>query len=221
MALNACVSVKRLVMGPIQNNVYLIDDGGSLLVVDPTCDAGRILAAAEKIGQRAFSAIVLTHAHWDHVGAAKELRELSGARVVASAADAPYIDGSKRLDPSHRRFAPCAVDERVSEGDIVEVGAMRWRVLETPGHTPGSMCLFLEPSYGSNVEGAPVLIAGDTLFAGTHGRTDFVGGDPAAMRTSLKKLSELPAETLVLTGHNDLTTIGREARWLARGGIYR
>ena len=209
----ACANVEFLVMGPIENNVYLIGDDSATLVVDPTCDAQRIVSALEG---RAPEAIVLTHAHWDHVGAAKDLRDATGAHVVASAIDAPFISGRRQLDPSHRPFAPCPVDVAVSDGDVVRVGKMSWQVMATPGHTPGSMCLFLA---ADERDGAPVLIAGDTLFAGAHGRTDFVGGDPSAMRTSLKRLASLPEDTLVLPGHNGLTTIGRELPWLQRGSL--
>ena len=212
-----CVAVKYLVMGPIENNVYVIDDGVGICVVDPTCDAARV---AKELGDRPLDCIVLTHAHWDHVGAAKELRDLTGARVIASAVDAPVIAGERMLDASHRRFEPCPVDCAVEDGAVVEIGNMHWKVFETPGHTPGSMCLFLDPQFGSR-EGAPVLIAGDTLFAGAHGRTDFVGGDPVAMRNSLRRLAELPPETIVLPGHNNLTTIARELPWLQAASAIR
>ena len=82
------------------------------------------------------------------------------------------------------------------------------------------MCLFLDAAGTANPEGMPLLVAGDTLFAGAHGRTDFVGGDPASMKASLKRLADLPDETLVLPGHNDLTTIGREKLWLQRGSLF-
>ena len=204
-----CVGVEFLVMGPIENNVYLVDDGTAAFVVDPTCDAARIV---RELDGRTPAAIVLTHAHWDHVGAAAELRELTGARTIASAADAPFITGERSLDPSHRPFAPCPIDQVVEDGDEVEIGATRWKVILTPGHTPGSMCLFCD---ATGREGAPVLVAGDTLFAGAHGRTDFVGGDPSAMGKSLRRLAELPDDTIVLPGHNALTTIAREKLWIA------
>lgn len=88
---------------------------------------------------------------------------------------------------------------------------MSWQVIATPGHTPGGVCYFLE---ADGREGAPVLLSGDTLFAGTHGRVDFPESNPAAMRESLRRLAELPAETIVLPGHNAFTTIARERSWL-------
>lgn len=216
MAVKPCVKLEVLVMGPIENNVYIIEGPGATFVVDPTEQAGRIV---EVLNGRKLVAIVLTHAHWDHVGAAAELRALTGARTIASAIDAPFIDGSGQLGAGHREFDPCPIDEAVADGDVVQIGEMPWNVLVTPGHTPGSMCLFLDSEHGSDPSGVPVLVAGDTLFAGAHGRTDFTGGSPAAMRESLKRLAQLPEETLVLPGHNTLTTIALESPWLANGGF--
>lgn len=203
-----CVSVEYLILGPISNNVYIISDGSATIVVDPSCRADEILKA---LGNRKVDAIVLTHRHSDHVGAAKELREKTGATVIASAIDAPYISGEAKAHDD-MRFEPCPIDHTVSDGDILKIGNMPWKVLGTPGHTPGGICLFIDPQFGSNPAGAPVLISGDTLFCGSIGRTDFQGGDMGAMRRSLKRLAALPDETIVLPGHESLTKIGDERK---------
>ncbi len=201
-----CVDVEFLVLGMIQTNTYIISDGTTTFVVDPSCDADQIMQA---VGDRQVDTILLTHRHSDHVGALKEIHERTGATVVASTIDAPWITGEK-VAPDDMQFDPCPVDKTLNDGDIFQVGNMRWKVISTPGHTPGGISLFLDPQYGNHPDGDPVLIAGDTLFCGSIGRTDFSGGDMRAMRSSLRRLAQLPDETIVLPGHNDLTKIGYE-----------
>ncbi|WP_261428483.1 MBL fold metallo-hydrolase [Xiamenia xianingshaonis] len=204
-----CVKVEYLVLGPIENNVYVISDRQATIVVDPSCEPDVI---TEALGGREVDAIVLTHCHWDHVGAAAELRKRTGAAVIASQADGEVIAGTRGGDTGSRDFDPCPVDVFVGDGDVAKIGNMAWKVIATPGHTPGGICLFLDPEFGSNSQGAPVLVAGDTLFAGSIGRTDFPGGSMQDMKHSLKRLAALPDETVVLPGHNQMTRIGDERR---------
>ncbi|MEG2933053.1 MAG: MBL fold metallo-hydrolase [Gordonibacter sp.] len=204
-----CVSVEFLVLGMLENNVYLISDGTATMVVDPTCKADKIV---EALNGRKLDAIILTHRHSDHVGAAKELADKTGATVIASAIDAPMICGDEKLPRDDTRFNPCPVDRMLADGETLKLGGMPWKTIMTPGHTKGSMCLFLDPEHTDNPVGTPVLISGDTLFCGSIGRTDFAGGDLNDMRRSLKRLSSLPDDTVVLPGHNDQTTIGAERR---------
>ncbi len=202
------VDVGYLVLGPIANNVYIISDGHGTMLVDPSCEARSILAA---LGDTPLDAIVITHRHHDHIGAAAELRKRTGAPVIASAVDAPAIEHPHKEDFSEPPD-PCTVDRTVAHGDVVRVGDMEWKVMETPGHTEGSICLFIIPQHGNHEQGLPVLISGDTLFAGSVGRTDFEGGSLSDMRASIKKLAALPDDTVVLPGHNALTTIADERR---------
>ena len=203
----ACVTAGFMVMGPLQNNVYFITDGKATFVVDPSCDADAII---EALGGVSLDAIVITHRHHDHTGAAALLQKKTGAQLIVSSVDAPFVSGERPDPDGHPGVDPCRVDVQVSDGDVVKLGDMAWKVILTPGHTPGSMCLFLDPAFGNDPEGAPLLISCDTLFCSTIGRTDFAGGSIEDMRRSLKKLAMLPDETVVLPGHNDLTSIGAE-----------
>ena len=204
-----CTKLRYRVLGPIQNNVYCVEDGaGGVIVVDPEESVDAILEMADGAP---VSAIFVTHRHHDHIGALRALKEATGAPVYASAIDAPGIE-----EPPVSRFGkqpdPCTIDNKLEDGDTVEVGACTWRAMLTPGHTEGSLCYYLEPASAPNPEGMPLLLSGDTLFHGTIGRTDFEGGSMSDMRASMRKLGTLPDETIVFPGHSELTSIGTE-RW--------
>ncbi|MDO5335805.1 MAG: MBL fold metallo-hydrolase [Coriobacteriia bacterium] len=202
----ACVEVSMLVLGPYATNTYFISDGKSTIVVDPSCQVDRIM---DFLGGRKVDAIFATHSHNDHVTAMAELRKRTGAPVYASAVDAAVIEVGDDAPP-------CKVDVRLRDKAKVVVGNMTWKAMLTPGHTKGGMCFYLAPEEGSNPRGAGVLVSGDTLFCGSIGRTDFNGGNMADMKRSLKRLSQMPDNTVVLPGHNSLTTIADEQRRVFR-----
>ena len=108
------------------------------------------------------------------------------------------------------RAEPCPVDVWLNDGDTVEIGACTWQAMLTPGHTEGSMCFYLDSEHVPNASGKPMLVSGDTLFNGTIGRTDFEGGSIQDMARSMRKLAKLPDETIVLPGHDQITSIGAE-----------
>jgi glyoxylase-like metal-dependent hydrolase (beta-lactamase superfamily II) len=178
------------------------DDGeGPLIVVDPAGDERELLAA---IDSRPVAAVVLTHGHFDHLGAARALLSATGAPLAVHEADAVAITSAAGSGGAPFGFdysAPRA-DRLLNEGDVVQAGTLRLAVIHTPGHTPGSICLF----------GEGHLFAGDTLFSGSIGRTDFPGGDMAAMRRSIARLSTLDDAVVVHAGHGPDSTIGRERR---------
>lgn len=198
--------VRRLQLGDLQTNCWLVDDGagGPLLVIDPAGDAEVLLDA---IAGDDVSIVVLTHGHFDHLGAADAVREATGAPLAVHEADAGFITsavttGGVMFGYDH---STSAAERTLADGDTIEAGTLRFRVLHTPGHTPGSICL-LEEAEGQ-------LFSGDTLFAGSVGRTDFPGGDGRALSRSIaEKLAGLPPETVVHSGHGPDTTVGREVR---------
>lgn len=201
------IAVRQLALGELDTNCWLVSDGagGPLVVIDPAGEPERLLL---EIGSRAVAAVVLTHGHFDHLGAAAALLARTPAPLLVHEADAPSItdalaNGGAAFGFDH--VAPAA-DRTLADGDIVEAGTLKLKVMHTPGHTPGSICLLAETDAG------PHLFSGDTLFAGSVGRTDFPGGNGRELARSIARLATLPPETVVHTGHGPDTTIERESR---------
>lgn len=196
--------IRRAITGPLQTNCWIVDDGrgGPLVVIDPAGDAATLL---EMISDDTVEWVVLTHGHFDHLGAVREVLAAAGGRLAAHSADATWITTPEGNGAALFGFQDTAppVNRRLEEGDIVLAGDLELEVLHTPGHTPGSICL------RSGLE----LFSGDTLFAGSVGRTDFPRGDSRALSHSIgSKIAPLRDDTVVHPGHGPDTTIGRERR---------
>jgi hydroxyacylglutathione hydrolase len=212
-----------LPVGLLQCNCSIVGDPETheAVVIDPGDEVKRILGILTKHGLK-VRAIVSTHAHIDHVGGLAKLHHATGAPVLMHRDD---LDLYQHLPEQAswlgvRTPETTDVDSFLREGDTVRWGNYEARVLHTPGHTRGSLCLYL-PVEAESHDGridvsqdahlAPQLFAGDTLFAGSIGRTDLWGGSfPEIMRSLQTKILELPDETFVLPGHGPETTVGEE-----------
>ncbi len=193
-------------VGPLQCNCSVIGDEGTRegMVIDPGDDINGVLALVQKHGL-AVKQIVVTHAHIDHVGGAMKLRQATGAPILLNQNDYALL---KMLDVQAAWVGMASpgkveIDQALSDGDKLRAGSLEAAVLHTPGHTEGSVCLYFPAQQK--------LIAGDTLFAGSIGRTDLPGGSLEKILQSLhQRLLALPDETVVIPGHGSLTTIGEE-----------
>lgn len=216
MALATEPEIRVLEVGSFQANCYLVTDPGTkdTVVIDPGAEGKDILAAINEAGLKVV-AIVCTHGHVDHVGAAGTVREATGAPLLIHKADAEMLSSPMLSLASfipggggaaNRKVSP---DRQVGEGDRVDFGSLSLVVCHTPGHTPGGISLVLE----REPEGPSLCFAGDTLFAGSIGRTDFPGGDWPTLEASIKNvIYRLPDRTIVLPGHGPETTVEREKR---------
>jgi len=201
-------------VGLLQCNCSIIGDplAREALVLDPGDEVHRIM---DLLGRHRLKvkAIVSTHAHIDHVGGLKKLHDYTGAPVLMHRDDVPLYQAME-MQAGFLGIEPpplTEVDQFLREGDTLEWGGLAAQVIHTPGHTPGSSCLYLPPEAGKVTIPAPLLFAGDTLFAGSIGRTDLWGGSMEEIMDSLRgKLLALPDDTVVHPGHGASTTIGRE-----------
>ncbi|MDD5706776.1 MAG: MBL fold metallo-hydrolase [Kiritimatiellae bacterium] len=184
------------------NCAVLWDRQRAATVVDPGEDAERILGVLRSSGLT-LRQIVLTHGHIDHISALDVLLAVQPVPVKMHAADAAWAFTDVNVFPPYNNVParPAALEE-IDEGSLLAAGDTSFRVLHTPGHSPGSICLYCESE--------ALLISGDTLFAGTVGRTDLPGGNGSKLARSLKRLAVLPDAVTILPGHGPATTIGDE-----------
>jgi hydroxyacylglutathione hydrolase len=198
--------LETFAVGPLHCNCTLLGDeeAGEAIVVDPGDEVGRIHRRLSELGLK-LKQILVTHAHIDHVGGALKLKKLTGAPILLNENDLPLLKMMEMQAawvgvPTPETAPP---DASLSDGLVVGLERYPAEVLHTPGHTQGSVCLHFAP--------LKMVIAGDTLFAGSIGRTDLPGGDGRQIIESIEtRLLALPDETKVLPGHGPATTIGRE-----------
>ncbi len=198
-----------LPVGMLQCNCSVFGDESTreAMVVDPGDDIPQVLAVLEKHGLR-LTSIVITHAHIDHIGGAQKLKAATGAPIYMNANDedlARHLDAQAAwlgMDTPER----AEIDGQLRDGDTLRLGSVEFHTLHTPGHTQGSISLWI-PSENK-------LVAGDTLFRESIGRTDLPGGDPRQILRSIHdKLLTLPGEAVVIPGHGGQTTIQHEKRF--------
>lgn len=193
-----------IVTGSIQENCYLVGDSSELLLIDPGDEAEKIKQRIDKQGYH-IKYIVLTHCHWDHIGAVAQMKKITGAELVLCRTEAenycnPYVNLMESFGANEILPKPNLL---VSEGEEIVSGKYRFHVLETPGHTEGGICLF----------GEACLFSGDTLFQRGMGRVDLPTGNMKKIIHSIqKKLFLLPEEVRVYPGHGAPTTIGYEKK---------
>ena len=196
---NADVEVHKLVVGPIDNNVFVIrcKQTGEAVLLDAANEHEQLLELCQRLGVRR---VLETHGHWDHIQAVPAMRE-AGYEVAVTALDAP-------------KLKDVGYDVFLDDTEVIEFGRQRLHAIHNPGHTPGSISF--------NLADTPLLFTGDTLFPGGPGNTSFPDADfDTIIRSIQDKLFVFPDDTIVLPGHGDDTTIGTERphleEWIARG----
>ena len=189
------LKIYTLPLGAYQANCYIVHEAssGTCCVIDPGAHPEIILSRLSELGMTA-DAILLTHGHFDHVGAVRELAAETGCRVYLCEADLSL--------PPVITAGPLYYTDLYGEGDVLHLAGLTFSILHTPGHTPGSVCILTEDT----------MFTGDTLFAGSCGRTDMPGGSQDDMRQSLARLSGLSTDYIICPGHGCRTTLGEEKK---------
>lgn len=194
-------------VGPIATNVHLLADERSREAIAIDTAMPSLAWIADELRARGWTLklIVSTHGHWDHIGDNAAVAEHAGARIAVHPLDRPRLE-RPQSGSAPFEIPPSVPAVELAEGDLITFGSIELRVLHTPGHTEGSVCLLAEDD--------GLLYSGDTLFEAGWGRVDLPGGDPDAMVDSIARLTRLDDRIAVLPGHGRGTTIGRERPWM-------
>ena len=201
------LDVRMFTVGPLQENCFVLrrPDAPSAVIVDPGEEGPRLLEALPALGITTLEAVLLTHTHFDHVGAVAEVARATGAPVYCPELEAPVLANINDFVrfPGFGPFESYDADETVAGGETLSLAGLELEVVFTPGHSPGHV------SY--KVVDEPALFSGDVLFAGSVGRVDLPGGDWPTLLSSIDGLVRaFPAETRVYPGHMGITTLGDE-----------
>ncbi len=220
------LKISKYATGMLETNVYFCYDSDTreCVIIDPADKADHIINIVENELSVKPVVILLTHAHFDHIKAAGEVAKHFGLKIYVNVLDADMMtdaEANLSLSFSYDRLVYENGDfETFRSGDSLSYLGRIWKVIGTPGHTKGSTCFYVEdglsyiPNGGSEEKIVPVLFSGDTLFQGSHGRTDFPGGSQSEITSSIReKLLTLPEETSVFPGHGPQTSIGIEKRY--------
>jgi glyoxylase-like metal-dependent hydrolase (beta-lactamase superfamily II) len=201
------IDVRMFTVGPVQENSFLVreKDSERAVIVDPDDEADKLLGALDALGITKLEAVMVTHTHFDHIGAVAPVAKATGAPVYCPQLETEVL--ANIMDyvpwPGFGPFESYEADHTVAGGEMLELAGLTFDVLFTPGHSPGHV------TYAPRDEDA--LFSGDVLFQGSVGRVDLPGGDWAALLSSIESLVEAyPAETTVYPGHMGITTLGRE-----------
>ena len=200
------IDVHCYTVGPIQENCYIVRTPGSerAVIFDPGEEAPRLTAALGELGISTVEAILITHCHFDHVGAVAAMHAATGAPVWCPTRDTGMLENiSSRLFPGIGPFDGYVADHTLAGGEVLELAGMTFDIRFTPGHSPGHLTY--------SVRGEDALFSGDVLFADSVGRTDLPGGDWPTLLASIESLiAEFPPQSHVYPGHMGPTTLGQE-----------
>jgi hydroxyacylglutathione hydrolase len=200
------IDVRMFTVGPVQENCFIVrcKDAATALIVDPGDEAPKLLGALDSLGIETVEAILITHTHFDHIGAVAPVAEATKAPVYCPELETDVLANiNDHLWPGFGPFESYDADHTVGGGETLELAGLTIGVVFTPGHSPGHV------TYAIAEEGA--VFSGDVLFQGSVGRVDLPGGDWPTLLASIEKLtSDYPPETTVYPGHMGVTTLGRE-----------